>query len=205
MPKISSLPDITNPDSADELPILDSSESTTKRISLTKIKAWLQTLTNFITTAMITDGAVTTPKVTNPYKFWAYRNGNYDIANNAVVALNAVIFDTNNDFNTSTYDYVVPVDGYYQFNFAVHVESINGTGYFCQLVVNGAEFARSSGFISAFTNTGFWNGLAGSALIYCSAGDLVDLRYVGNGTTSNNTLSGIKYATYLSGYLVSET
>ena len=44
MPKISALPVITSPDSADELPIVDTSTSSTKKMTLTKLKEWLQSL-----------------------------------------------------------------------------------------------------------------------------------------------------------------
>lgn len=63
MPKIPALPPITSPDGADELPIEDVSTSTTKYITLTKLKEWLQAITGFVTTAMIGDSQVTATKL----------------------------------------------------------------------------------------------------------------------------------------------
>lgn len=196
MPKISSLPPMTTPDGADELPIVDTGGSTTRKITLTSLKEWLQSLTAWITPSM----------VENPYKFHAYRSSAYDNPNSARVPLNAVLFDTNSDFDTANYEYVAPVDGYYQFSFQVRSESISGTGYHCYLYKDGTTVvAFSSGFISGFTNTGGWNSVGGSQIVYLTAGEAVALYFVGSGTTSNNTLSVQSHSTFFSGYLVSET
>ena len=63
MPKISELPVITSPDSADELPIVDTSTSSTKKMTLTKLKEWLQSLVGWVNTDAIADGAVTNNKL----------------------------------------------------------------------------------------------------------------------------------------------
>ena len=63
MPKISALPVITSPDSADELPIVDTSTSSTKKMTLTKLKEWLQSLVGWVNTAAIADANVTTSKI----------------------------------------------------------------------------------------------------------------------------------------------
>lgn len=63
MPKIPSLPAITAPDAADELPIEDVSVTTTKKITLTVLKEWFQALTSWITTSMVADNAITTAKL----------------------------------------------------------------------------------------------------------------------------------------------
>ena len=63
MPKISALPVITSPDSADELPIVDTSTSSTKKMTLTKLKEWLQSLVGWVTNAMIADTSITNAKL----------------------------------------------------------------------------------------------------------------------------------------------
>jgi hypothetical protein len=63
MPKISALPPMTTADAADEAPIVDTSVSTTKKWTLTLLKTYLQSLTSWITTAMINALAVTYAKI----------------------------------------------------------------------------------------------------------------------------------------------
>lgn len=61
---IHSLPPQNSPDGADVFPTDDVSDSnTTKKLSLTRLKEWLQSLTSWITTAMIANTAVTNQKV----------------------------------------------------------------------------------------------------------------------------------------------
>lgn len=57
MVKITALPPMASPDGADQAPVVDDSVSTTKKITLTQMKAWLQTFTDFITSAMLPAGA----------------------------------------------------------------------------------------------------------------------------------------------------
>lgn len=56
MVKISALPAMTSADGADPAPIVDDSVGSTKKITLTKMKEWLQSLTAWITNAMVADG-----------------------------------------------------------------------------------------------------------------------------------------------------
>lgn len=53
MPKISALPAATTLDGADPAPIVDDSAGSTKKFTLTKLKEWLQSLTTWISSAMI--------------------------------------------------------------------------------------------------------------------------------------------------------
>lgn len=63
MPRIPSLPALTTAATDDELPIEDVSASTTKKMTLTKLKEWLQSLTSWITTAMLNNGLITPDKL----------------------------------------------------------------------------------------------------------------------------------------------
>lgn len=63
MPKISALPPAGTLADDDETPFVDDSVGTTKKFTLAGLKAWLQSLTSWITTAMITDDAVTAAKI----------------------------------------------------------------------------------------------------------------------------------------------
>lgn len=63
MPKIPALPPMTSVDTADELAIEDVSVTTTKRMTLTKLKEWFQTLAGWVTTAALGDATVTPDKL----------------------------------------------------------------------------------------------------------------------------------------------
>lgn len=56
--KISALPTLTTPDGADQLPINDVSATTTKKMTLTVLKEWFQSLTQWITNPMLALAAV---------------------------------------------------------------------------------------------------------------------------------------------------
>lgn len=62
MPKISALPPYTSPEPDDELPIVDSTAETTKKITLNTVKNWLQSLVGWITTDMLGNSSVTANK-----------------------------------------------------------------------------------------------------------------------------------------------
>lgn len=53
MPKISALPAMTTADGDDPAPIVDDSAGSTKKITLTKLKEWLQSLTAWVTRPQI--------------------------------------------------------------------------------------------------------------------------------------------------------
>lgn len=63
MPKISQLTALTVPDSGDELPIVDSSASTTKKITRTNLLKGAPLPADTVDTQAIDDGAVTAPKI----------------------------------------------------------------------------------------------------------------------------------------------
>lgn len=64
MPKIPSLPAGTTLAADDEFPAEDTSASTTKRWTMTRLKEWLQSLTGWITNAMLTDSTIRAGKTT---------------------------------------------------------------------------------------------------------------------------------------------
>jgi hypothetical protein len=63
MPKISALPPAGTLADDDETPFVDDSAAQTKKFTLSGLKTWLQSLTGWITTAMIGDDQVTVPKI----------------------------------------------------------------------------------------------------------------------------------------------
>lgn len=64
MPKINALPPQNSPAGDDVFPTDDVSDgNTTKKLTLTKLKEWLQSLVGWITTAMLADTSVTASKI----------------------------------------------------------------------------------------------------------------------------------------------
>lgn len=149
----------------------------------------------------ILDGAITIPKISNPYKFWAYKTSDYAQSTGKVNLL-SILYDTNGDYdNTTNYRYNVPVDGYYQFSFSIIHNVTAGNGYYASIKINGSYAIQGTRIISAYTNPGGWNCSNGSGLVYCTAGQYVELYYQGD---SRTIVAGAPN-TFLSGYLVSET
>lgn len=150
----------------------------------------------------IDDGAINQVKISNPYKFYAYITSAFTATGK--VNLNAELFDTNNDFDTSTYRYTAPVDGFYQFNFRVGFDVTTGIGYYAYITKNGSSASgiRGNSHISAYTNGSPWGGSVGAGILQLTAGDYIELYITGNSASGDN--AGPPY-TYLSGYLVSTT
>ena len=138
--------------------------------------------------------------VNNPYKFHVYRTANYTGTSSANMPLNGEVYDHMDMWDNTGYSMTPVVDGYYQLNFHVTSSVTVGTGYFGQIVVNGTERARTSGFISAYTNGGAWGGVTAAALLYLKTTDSITVKWVG----TNNTIFGGSHYTYFSGFLVSE-
>lgn len=89
MPKIPALPPMTSPDGADELPIEDVSVGTTKYITLTRLKEWLQSVAGWVTASNI-------DFTTKPYGLLAYtpKTSNFattSTSNVAVTGLSASV------------------------------------------------------------------------------------------------------------------
>ena len=139
-----------------------------------------------------TGNLVTVPSVTgtamvsgNQPTFNGYRTGgNQSISNNTrtVVQINAEYFDTNNNYDTSTYRFTPTVAGYYQVNLVI---GCNGTSVsYCDSAIlkNGSVF-KIFGLINGSIGGGAY--LTGSDVIYM------------NGTTDYLQIAG--YITAVSG------
>lgn len=195
MPKISALPAMTSADGADPAPIVDDSAGSTKKITLTKMKEWLQSLTAWISPAMWT----------NPYKFSAYcSTGKNVFTTTLIVDLQTELFDTNNNFTNSRY--TAPVSGFYLINAAAWWGSAGaGTNEYCTIHL------RKNGLATGMPESDRTNG-SGTAdrlmrphlhsLIQLTAGDYIELWISTQG--SRDLVAG-QTTTYMNGHLVTPT
>lgn len=153
-----------------------------------------------IPTAKYQDGSVTPPKLSNPYKFRAYRSSAYNFSNAFTkVPFNAESFDTNNNFDSSTNNrYVAPVDGFYQFNARASTAQGSGTHrLLLALYKNGVVISRGSD-----VHAGYFNGSMVSDLIQLAAGDYVEV-YSYASTTLAADISDPVACNFFSGFLQS--
>ena len=105
---------------------------------------------------------------------------------------NAEHFDTNSNYDTSTYRFTPTVAGYYQFNFGFKIAS-SQTRMILDLYKNGSSTRQASDMNSATY------GMDMSALIYMN-GTTDYIEAYGYGGTGGNTLADARYS-YFDGYL----
>lgn len=175
----------------------------------------LQTVTpdsDTITTAMLKSNAVTPAKMdlSQDYTFTGSVSGqNYPafsvtangatIPNNAItlVAFDTEIFDTDNAFNTSTYEFTVPTGKGGKYIIGAHCRT--------DAVVDDGEDVRTYIYINNSADIGGWNyssntnkpvGAFIEKLYDLSAGDQVEIRFFqtsgGTATLSNTTFYGFR-------------
>lgn len=149
----------------------------------------------------IDNGAITMPKISNPYMFRAYRSGAWNLGSNAeaIVVLDAITSDPNNNFDTSTGKYTVPIDGYYFFTCQMNGDTKSGSGIYTSIMRNGATVARGDGGVPVGYTGTFPTSCNAQCLLYCSAGDLIHMISYGGASHAGNTGATI---TYLQGFLV---
>lgn len=139
----------------------------------------------------------------NPYKFYVYRSTAWSTGSSAYakVAFNAEVFDTNNNFDSTTNNrYVAPVAGFYNFSTACAFDVTAGGAYVVSLYKNNAEILRfiqsEADNVNALTAC-----VGGSGILQLSAGDYVEVFVYGTGSTG---FYGAAF-TWFQGFLVSRT
>jgi hypothetical protein len=161
-----------------------------------------------VTADKIATGAVTTAKISNPYKMRATRTASQTITDNTTtkVQLNVETFDTNNNFDAATnFEYTVPITGYYQINAKATLYDENAKIVSVRMYVykNGSAILQSAEIYTAAYNTAMANPVI-SDVCLLAAGDKIDLRIFAD--TSDNTgfvLPAATEAPYLSIHLLS--
>lgn len=184
MPKISALPPAGSLADDDETPFVDDSASTTKKFTLTGLKAWLQSLAGWISSENLS--------ATIACK--AYRSSAFNLTTSEVkLTLNAEVFDTGSDFDTGNGRFVAPVTGYYRVSASVGTSSVgSGNRFGCQIYVNGVRYATATNYGATAGGTPT---AAVSDLVYLTAGQYIEL-YVEASTTITGVAAADK--TFLS-------
>ena len=202
MSRIVDLPELTAADDADILVIEDVSAGNTKKVTRGN-------LVKNIDTAQIEDGAVTIPKISNPYKFSAYLGANQNITSAGVwtkITLNTELFDSNNNFDSTTnYRYVAPINGFYQIDTVV---TSTTTGASSTITMTAALYKNGSLLRHGDAQQGSGNANTITRHLMCglfqlTAGDYLEA-YVYMGETGRAALSGAAH-TAMTGFLVSVT
>jgi len=147
--------------------------------------------------------------ISNPYKFSAYATTitNIGASGTTKVALNGEVFDTGNNFDSTTNSrFVAPVAGFYFITACVQVSSAgmgttaNGTAF---IYKNGAEWKRGQ-MIAGSGNSLTTITAQISDVMQLAANDYVEL-WAYNGDSSTRSTGSGSNITYMSGFLVSAT
>lgn len=137
----------------------------------------------------------------NPYKFHAKGIAAAQSigVGSTKVQLEGEAFDTNNNYNTSTYEYTAPISGYYQFNVTLRVDT-SATPSFVQinLVVGATTYKLSSTPSAASTQ----HTTSGAVLAYMTAGQTA---YVNAYNSAGTSTIYKDYDSRFSGFFVSAT
>jgi hypothetical protein len=112
---------------------------------------------------------------------------------NTVVKFDAVSFDTNSNYNSSTGTYTAPIAGYYHIYANVGFSAVSATGYtYAQVYVNGT-FVQRGPF--AYVSTSGEAVQVGVELIgYLSAGNTVTIEV--SVAAAESTRTGNGYSTF---------
>ena len=164
MGKISQLFGYTTPQTTDYMPIVQASGPSLLRV----------TLANLITLFYNNMPAnwMSAAKFYNPYKFSAYQSGAQTLTAGAVPVMqfNTEDFDTNSNYNNSTYTYTVPATGYYFINSRINITTGAAAGNMVLMInKNGAEVRREQAWVVA--SKVFSMNI--SELIYLTANDTI--------------------------------
>lgn len=111
--------------------------------------------------------------ISNPYKFSAYMSATQTLTTAGVwykLNYNTESYDTNNNFDTSTGTYTVPVTGYYQFSATALMQAQAGNQFILSLGLTGTtEYVR----LEQIPNTTGDITVSGTVDLYLTAGQTV--------------------------------
>lgn len=136
-------------------------------------------------------------QITNPYRFSVYRAAAH-VSNTspAIINFDTKLFDPNNNFSTTTYRYTAPVTGTYWLNGLAGNTAATNTLMYAIFFKNGTVAKQGNVANPTIAN----NRQSISGLVELTAGDYVDMRFVGGG---GSTMATGQYDCYFEGYLIS--
>lgn len=147
-------------------------------------------------------GLIVPPVASNPYKFHAYLGSGQATGTGGffLVNIDTKVYDTSNNFNTSTHLFTAPVPGYYVFTAMWQCLSQTGAPKLASLTKNSSssEFIR----ICEIPNTTGNITIGGTVMIPLVQGDTIG--FIGY-STENKTVNNSSVTTYFQGYLSSAT
>lgn len=147
-------------------------------------------------------GSITPAKLSNPYKFSAYRNAGWTAGVGTQIQFDTELFDTNNNFDTTTNigRYTAPVSGYY-FVASAFTASMSATnGAYIQVRLNGSTIVlQGSQWVTGAATANNQPGVSG--LVQLAAGDYLEVLAGGTGGAGG---TGRAYV-YFHGFLVSSS
>lgn len=149
-----------------------------------------------------------TAALTNPYKFYAYRNAaqNTSAGAFAVIGCDTRVFDTgsNLDITTNKGRFTAPIAGFYYFSAQFETAAYAGTGYLgISLLKNGAQTLNGNYIdMTAWANA-IDSGVTVSGMLQLAANDYVEAAVFASATVAL-TVGSSKY-NYFQGFLVSAT
>lgn len=135
--------------------------------------------------------------VHNPYKFQVYRNGAQTINTGADRQINfeTEVYDTGGNYNTTNFNFTVPVTGFYRFESHVACNTTaSATRILMQLYVNGSAYIRLGDEKATSPN-----GVGGGTKAWLTAGDTVDIRVQPVGANIALTVGASPMVTWFSG------
>lgn len=190
--KISQLPSDSSPTTDDVVSGVDVNTTATKKFSIANL---ITLIFNNIPTNGLPSG-----KFSNPYKFSAYLGSNQTTVLTTFTKLNynTESYDTNSNYDTTTYGYTAPIDGFYHFTLNAILMSQAALPFLISLGKNStSEFVR----LVEIPNTTGNITLSGSVDLQLNAGDVIYPLYY-SGSASKTILASNQYCRF-SGFLIS--
>lgn len=161
---------------------------------LSKLAQWLGSDGKVPQTALAANVAGNGPA------FFGYQNSGQPVSANTFTKINlqAELFDTNSNFDTSTYKFQPTVAGYYQINASLSTTTpLAGTNYFDVFITkNGSTYVQTTGYPAA---ANYFSCFVGGVVYLNGSTDYVELY---GQASANYTVQAGSTNTFLNGALV---